>query len=206
VQCMNGGVFGDWGCCLSGTDATQFDRFSMRRRNPWLFWFLGERHCPGTRHLPSCEKRESVQVRPQKRHKSHPNLVDQKPELHGVFDSSQSNALANLEKGYLCQRSKQLSTLVKMHGKENHPAHRPANLFGKRCITFARGSMGRALPSRPSPSDCRRHDGPVSSCGLLAEGRPQRRPEHKPVAICVEDELTHGGGHLADALVQSPAS
>src|SRR5260370_34585840 len=47
-----------------------------------------------------------------------------------------------------CLKKKQSNVLRKTPARENLPAHRQENLYGRRCTTCGRGSMGRRLQNR----------------------------------------------------------
>ena len=82
-----------------------------------------------------------------------------------------------------------------MPARESPRRPRPANSFARRFITFARASTARARPSRPSPSACRRLDGPGSS-SLRREGarhRPRRVAPRRRLSRRVDAALLPPG-------------
>src|SRR5258708_32232997 len=54
------------------------------------------------------------------------------------------------EKKKLCRKKRHWNRHTKMSRKESHPAHRQANLCGKRCTTFVRENTAPSPPSRQS--------------------------------------------------------
>jgi hypothetical protein len=98
-----------------------------------------------------------------------------------------------------CQKSKWWSAPSVTKNKESPPAHRPASLFVKRCITFGKGSTERNRLNRPSPSGFPRLVERALICRLPSEelSLPKREPKRRAT---VEE-----GSDLPDESLRRPA-